>query len=356
MRIRHLPLVLLSLVALLPEACQSGDAKGTVHASGHIEATEVRLAAKVGGRLVLLPSHEGDVVKGGDLVARIETLDAENDLARARADLAAAASRLSLLLAGSRVEDVARAAAEAQQVHADLAEAQRDVARFEDLASRGSATLKARDDARTRAEVLDQRLVAANAELAKLRAGPRPQEIDQARAQRDSASALVATIEQRIQDASVQAPRSGVITQRAAEPGEVMPPGGLLYVLTDLSEPWLTVFVDEPSLALVHLGDPATVRVDGQSQDFVGKVVFISPVAEFTPKNVQTPEERAKLVFRIKIALDNASGIFKPGMPADADFHHGPERHSATNRPPINCKSQTRTALAANHTTPTSNG
>jgi HlyD family secretion protein len=93
-----------------------------------------------------------------------------------------------------------------------------------------------------------------------------------------------------------------------------------MAILTDLERPWLTVWIDEPSLSRVTLGQSVTVRVDGSDQDFDGTVSFISPVAEFTPKNVQTPDERAKLVFRVKIQLANPDGIFKPGMPADAHF------------------------------------
>jgi HlyD family secretion protein len=163
-------------------------------------------------------------------------------------------------------------------------------------------------------------VAADRAYLDKLEAGPRPQEIEQARAQRDAAAAAVAIVEQRITDATVLAPSDGVITTRASEPGEILPPGALLYVLTDIAHPWLNVYVDEPSLAFVRLGEPVTVRVDGRSESFTGKVTYISQVAEFTPKNVQTPEERAKLVFRIKVGLDNPQGIFKPGMPADAYF------------------------------------
>ena len=144
-------------------------------------------------------------------------------------------------------------------------------------------------------------VAAARAELDKLIAGPRREEIEAARAQRAAATANVAAVEQQITDATVLAPRDGVITERIAEPGEVLPPGATLAVLTDIERPWLNVWIDEPSLSRVRLGDPVEVRVDGRDETFDGTVSFISPVAEFTPKNVQTPEERAKLVFRVKV-------------------------------------------------------
>ena len=163
-------------------------------------------------------------------------------------------------------------------------------------------------------------MAAARAQLDKLVAGPRRQEIEAARAQRASAEAMVAAAQQKIADATVVASSDGVITSRIAEPGEVLPPGATIAVLTDIGRPWLTVWIDEPNLSQVTLGQTVTVRVDGSDQSFEGTVSFISPVAEFTPKNVQTPDERAKLVFRVKVRLDNPQGIFKPGMPADAYF------------------------------------
>ncbi|HPS78725.1 MAG TPA: efflux RND transporter periplasmic adaptor subunit [Thermoanaerobaculaceae bacterium] len=304
-------------------ACRNGEPAGTIHASGHIEATEVRLAAKIGGRLAELPFQEGDAVKAGDTVARLEAVDLQNELARATAELAVADARLALLEAGTRREDLDRVAAEAARIEAELDAARVDQRRLEGLADRGTATEKARDDARTRVILLERGLAATRAEVAKAKAGPRPQEIAQARAQRDAAAALAATARQKLADTSVSAPRDGVITQRATEPGEVLAPGSLLAILTDVARPWLTVYVDEPSLSHVRIGDPVTVRVDGRKEAFTGSVALVAKVAEFTPKNVQTPEERAKLVFKVKVSLDNTDGVFKPGMPADAYFGSG---------------------------------
>jgi HlyD family secretion protein len=306
--------------AVLAAGCGGAITKATIHASGHIEATEVRLAAKVGGRLLELPYREGDAVAAGAVVARFDTSDAEHELARARAELDGADAALRLLLAGTRAEDLRQAEQELARAQAELDAAERDVTRLDALAERGTATVKARDDARTRREVAARATAAARAVLDKLAAGPRAQEIEAARARRAAAEATVAGISQRIADMTVTAPRAGVITGRTAEPGEVLPAGAPLSVLTDIAESWLTVYVDQPSLSRFALGDEVEVRVDGRTEPFAGKVTFVSPVAEFTPKNVQTPDERAKLVFRVKIILDNRDGVFKPGMPADAYF------------------------------------
>jgi HlyD family secretion protein len=300
--------------------CRKADDDGTIHASGHIEATEIRLAAKVGGRLLEAPLEEGHTVVAGELAARFETIDAEHQLAQARATVEAADAQLRLLLAGSRAEDLRRTEEQMAQAQAELDAARRDLDRLSGLADRGSATEKSRDDAATRKEIAERSVAATRAQLDKLVAGPRRQEIEAARAQRASAEAMVAAVEQQIVDGTVLTPYDGVITTRVAEPGEVLPPGATIAVLTDLARPWLTVWIDEPSLSQVNLGQQVRVHVDGSDREFEGTVSFISPVAEFTPKNVQTPDERAKLVFRVKVKLANPEGIFKPGMPADAYF------------------------------------
>jgi HlyD family secretion protein len=312
--------VVVAATALLAAGCGSRSANGTIHASGHIEATEVRLAAKSGGKLIDLPFQEGDLVEAGAVVARFDAVDAGHELDRARGELEAADASLRLLLAGTRAEDVRQGSEELARAQTELDAAERDLARLEGLAERGTATVKARDDARTRRDVARRAVAAARAMLDKLVAGPRAQEIEAARAKRAALEAQVAAINQRIADMTVLAPRGGVITERTSEPGEVLSAGAPLSVLTALAEPWLTVYVDEPSLSRVRIGDAVKVRVDGRSEAFTGRVSYVSPVAEFTPKNVQTPEERAKLVFKVKIALDNRDGVFKPGMPADAYF------------------------------------
>ena len=311
----------LSATLVLAVACRNATDGGAIRASGHIEATDIRLAATVGGRLLEAPFEEGNVLSAGVVVARLETIDAEHRLAQARANAEAADAQLRLLLAGSRAEDLRRAEDQLAQAQAELDAARRDLDRLAGLAERGTATEKSRDDAATREEVADRAVAAARSQVDKLVAGPRRQEIEAARAQRAAAEAAVAAAEQKIVDATVLSPIDGIITTRVAEPGEVLAPGSTIAVLTDLARPWLTVWIDEPNLSQVMLGQTAVVTVDGSERTFEGTVSFISPVAEFTPKNVQTPDERAKLVFRVKLQLENDEGIFKPGMPADALFN-----------------------------------
>ncbi len=314
-----LPLLSLLILFSVP-SCSKKEPDGQIHSSGHIEATEVRLAAKAAGKLAELPFQEGDSVRSGDTVARIDTTDTAIDLQRAEAELAATDAQLRLMLAGARAEDIQNLEAQIGRTEADLANAERDKERLEGLAARGTATVKARDDARTRVLMLTKSLAGQRAELHKAKTGARPEELDAARAQKQRAEAIVSSIRQKIADATVTAPRDGVITQRTTEPGEVLPAGAVVSVLTDIRHPWLNAYIDQPVLSRIKLGDTVKIRVDGRTQDFQGKITYVSEVAEFTPKNVQTPEERAKLVFRVKIGLDNSEGVFKPGMPADAYF------------------------------------
>lgn len=314
------PVTALAISSVLAASCGGRGDSESLHASGHIEATEVRLAATVGGRVLEAPVSEGEAVRAGQLIARLDTASTEHELARARAEAEAADARLRLLVSGTRAEDIRRAEQQLAQAQAELDAAARELARLTGLAERGTATEKARDDATTRRDIASRAVAALRAELDKLLAGPRREEIEAARAQRAAAEAAVAAVNQRIADATVVAPRDGVLTVRAAEPGEVLAPGAPLAVLTDLAHPWLNVWVDEPSLASVRLGDAVEVRAGRPPLTAQGRVSFVSPVAEFTPKNVQTPDERAKLVFRVKIALPNPDGAFKPGMPADATF------------------------------------
>jgi HlyD family secretion protein len=115
----------------------------------------------------------------------------------------------------------------------------------------------------------------------------------------------------------VKSPVDGVVTEKLAEHGELLTRGAGLVVISELARPWLTVYLPEPDLGRIRLGQDAEVVTDS-GQQRTGRVTFVSPQAEFTPKNVQTPDERAKLVYKVKVGLENADGLFKPGMPAEA--------------------------------------
>jgi HlyD family secretion protein len=313
----RLPLAALAAVLALDAGCRSAPENGAIAASGHVEATEVRLAAKVGGRLLALDAEEGDAVTKGQVLARIDTTDLELALAAARAERAQADAGLRLSLAGARAEEIREAKAQVARAEAELDGARRDLERMQGLLDSGSGTPKSRDDARVRRDASTAALDAARERLLRLETGARAEEKDAARARLAAADARIAQVEQQIADATVVSPLAGVLTEKLAEPGELLAPGAGLAVITDLQDAWLTVYVGEPDLGRIRLGQKAAVITDdGQQRE--GKVSFVSPRAEFTPKNVQTRDERVKLVYRLKVALPNADGLFKPGMPAEA--------------------------------------
>ena len=313
----RLAVIVSAALAVALSGCGDRQDPSLIVASGHVEATEVRLSAKVGGTLEWFQLEEGDLVTAGQELARLDTTDTHLALDQALAERERAAAELRLLLAGFREEDIAAAAAEVARAEADLAGAQRDFERMQGLLDSGSGTTKARDDARTGMEVAQATLAANRQRLRKLQAGSRPEEIQAARARVQAGDAGIAQLQQQIQDATVVAPAAGVITEKLAEPGELLTPGLALLVVTDLKGAWLTVYVSEPDLGRIRIGQEAVVVTDGGERR-KGRIRFIASEAEFTPKNVQTRDERIKLVYKVKIGLDNRDGLFKPGMPAEA--------------------------------------
>ena len=298
-------------------ACGRSQPAGLITASGHVEATEVRIAAKTPGTLVSLRVDEGDRVAAGQPLAEVDTVDIRLALEAARAERSQADAELRLRRAGSRKEDIAEARAQVARAEADLDGSEKDLARMEGLLATGSGTEKSRDDARARRDAAAAALTAARERLRRTEAGSRPEEIDAARARVATADARIAQLEQQVKDAAMLSPVAGVVTEKVAEEGELLARGSAVVVVTDLADAWLTVYVAEPDLARIRLGQPAEVRTDdGQTRQ--GKVTFIASQAEFTPRNVQTRDERVKLVFKVKVGLPNQDGLFKPGMPAEA--------------------------------------
>ncbi|MBW8873745.1 MAG: efflux RND transporter periplasmic adaptor subunit [Acidobacteria bacterium] len=308
-------------VMVVPVACRS-DAKdpNLLTASGHVEATDVRISTKVAGRLQDFGLQEGDAVKSGQVLARIDTTDVALTLEQARAERQQSAADLQLRRAGSRQEDIAAGAAQVAQAEAELDGAQKDLDRMQGLLDRGSGTPKSRDDARTRRDMAAARLKAARETLARLKNGSRPEEIESARARVGVSDARIAQLDQQIRDATVVSPTQGVVTEKIAQAGELLQAGSPLCVITDLADAWLTVYVGEPDLGRIRIGQEADVVTD-DGQRRKGRITFVAAQAEFTPKNVQTRDERVKLVYKVKVGLDNKDGLFKPGMPAEARFH-----------------------------------
>ena len=314
-------------------ACTAPPPSNTVTASGNVEATEVQVAPEVGGRIVELRVAEGDRVKTGDVIAVLDTKDTELQIGRARAERAAAAAQLHLFEAGARAEDVRQAEAQVDATTSEIAaidveirNAQTDLERFEALLSANAGSQKQRDDAKARVDLArerkraaEERVRVARTSLDRVSAGARKEELEGARARVATVDAQLAVLEKGLRDAQVTAPAAGLVTQKLVDAGEIVAPRVPLVVVTDLDQAWANVFLPEPLVPRIMLGQAATVRTDAGSS-VQGKVTFISPRAEFTPRNVQTADERSKLVYRVKVTVDNSAGVLKQGMPVDADF------------------------------------
>lgn len=327
-----IPALIVAASLAVTAGCRDNGPVASVRVSGYVEATEIRVAPEVGGRIIDLPVDEGDRVDAGAVIARLDTADIELALQRARAERQGADAQLRLLLAGARAEDVRIADAQVAAADADIAAARRDLAaaekdleRFESLMAANSGVEKQRDDAATRRDVGIQRVKAAEERrraaaetLARLKAGARREEIDAARARVATVDAQIAILTKSLADATVVAPAAGTITQRLVDRGELIAPRTPMVVISDLGTVWANIYIDEPFVPRVTLGQTVMLYTDAGGPGIEARITFISPRAEFTPRNVQTAEERSKLVYRLKATVDNRNGQLKQGMPVEA--------------------------------------
>lgn len=306
---------LLAIPTLLCSSCTFN--ADTPDGSGTIECTQIRLAPEVPGRITTLFIEEGASISNGQVVATLDPLTYQLRWDEARAALAQAQAQRDLMLAGSRDEDVLRARAQVREAKATADAAATDAYRMEALLSQNSITRKQRDDAATAAERTAANLAAAEQQLNRLIKGNRQEEIRVTQAAMELAQARLAQAAKALSDCTVKSTANGTITTKNVEQGEVVMAGTPLATVSQLSEVWLSLYLPETRLPSVKLGQKARIKVDGDPLRYEGIITFISSEAEFTPRNVQTPDERTKLVYRIKITLPNPKNVFKPGMPAD---------------------------------------
>lgn len=286
--------------------CKNNDGT-TITESGTLEATEVTVSAQVGGTVKQLHVDEGAVVSEGDTLAVLDATDLVLQLRQAEAGIAMAEAQLKLAVEGMRKEDVV-------QAEANFNNAQSDLRRMEELFAVQGVSQKQLEDARTRFTVAQQT-------YEKAKAGSRQEEIALARSSREQASAVAAAIRKKVGDCYILAPIAGTVTKRYIERGELAGPGMAIVKLSNLQEMTLTVYLPEADIPKIQLGGNAQIRIDAfPERDFNGTVMFISPTAEFTPKNIQTRDERTKLVFGVKLRVANPDGSLKAGIPADATF------------------------------------
>lgn len=352
--------------------------------SGNIELTEVNIAFKTPGRLAELHVKEGDTVRAGQVIARLDTEQLESQRRMAQAMLAAAESRMQQLRTaiayqeenlsgitaqrqaelqgasaqldelreGSREQEKQQARAALRHAESDYARAEADwkraevLFRAEDISAAEHdrvramflAAQSARDQARERLALVEegprtQTIQAASAQVERATAALRTaragklelerlrQELNSRQAEINQASANLAVIETQIADATVSSPIDGVVLVKSAEAGEVLAAGVTIATIGDINSPWLRGYISQEQQGRVQLGAPVKVNVDSYpGRSFDGRLSFVAAEAEFTPKQIQTTDERAKLVYRVKVDLANPQGALKSNMPAEAEI------------------------------------
>jgi HlyD family secretion protein len=275
--------------------------------SGTLEAVEVTVSTPVGGRVEQVLVEEGAAVHAGDTLMILDSTDWVLQLKQAEAGLVMAEAQYKLAREGMRWEDIIQAEAHFRNAEADLH-------RMEELFASKSVSQKQLDDARTRFTIAQQA-------YEKAKKGSREEEIALAKARRDQAAAQVSLLKKKVQDCTVTAPIAGTITKRFVERGELVGMGMALLRIANLEEMNVTVYLRETDLPKIQLGTRAAVQIDAYpDRSYEGEVIYISPTAEFTPKNIQTRDERTKLVFGVKLRVHNPDGTLKAGIPADVTF------------------------------------
>lgn len=295
------------------------ESQRAIKGSGIVEVTEVDVAFEVPGTIRERFVQEGSLLDKGEPIARLDDREYRLQVDRATAAKAAAEARYRLLLKGARGEEIDQALAAVEAADSEFTTQQRDFERMKALYEtrvlsqsefdRVKATLTAAQAARDR----------AHAQLAMLKEGFRTEEIEEGRARLHEAEKALELAELNLSRCQLFAPVAGRVLSKNREVGETVPAGASIVTLGDLTRPWLNLYVGERDLGKVALGMKAYVIVDSfPTEPFPGTVTFISEKAEFTPKNIQTQDERVKLVYRIKIEVENRNQALKAGMPADA--------------------------------------
>jgi len=291
---------------------------GTMKLSGNVEVTECNVGFKVAGKIRALKVDEGARVKEGDLIAELSSGDVKALVDQNRAALEEARVKLAELKAGSRRQEIVKARADSASLEAELVKARKDFERAGTLYENGAISASRFDAAKSAYETRLGQLKSARQQQSLVEEGPRREDIRAAELRVKQLEALVANTEEKLADTRLYAPISGVVFRKNVELGEIVQPGAAVFTIGDLDRPWVKVYVKEDKLALVKLGQKARITVDTyKDRSYEGTVTFISSDAEFTPKNVQTQEERVKLVFGVKVTVTNRDQELKAGMPAD---------------------------------------
>jgi HlyD family secretion protein len=301
-------------------ACGRGSAN-VIEGTGTVEVREYDVAPQVPARVLRVRADEGDLVHAGDTLVTLTQSTTRADVARGEARLRAAEAALREAVAGPRAAEIERAGAEVRVAEAEAERAARDLERVRPLAAAGSVSRQSLDAAQAAADAARGRRDAAREALRLLRQGTRPERVQAARAEVGSARASLEALRAVAEDLVLTAQVDGTVISRNADPGEVVPAGRSVLTLAEAGEPYVWVYVATRELPRIRPGQRVAARLDGYpDRPIPGIVAAIRPEAEFTPRVALTERERADLMFGVKVALTDTTGLLHPGLPVTVAF------------------------------------
>ena len=306
--------IAIAFAAWIASVRTNGNDSGIITLQGNVDVRQVNLSFKVAGRVAEMKVDEGDSVELGTAVASLDKSYFADEVRLARARAAAQSSIVARLVNGTRPEEIAQARAIVAERDAGVVLAQATLGRQEELAGKGYSPHQKHDEATAASEgaLAAQKTAQETLKLAEL--GPRSEDIETAKAQLEAESAALAQAERRLSDADLISPSAGTVLTRVREPGAIVGAGETVYAVTITSPVWVRSYVAEPDLGRIQPGMPMEVRSDS-GKLYSGKIGFISPVAEFTPKSVETKELRTSLVYRLRIVVNGDTAGLLQGMP-----------------------------------------
>ena len=283
---------------------------------GNVDIRQVQLGFRVSGRIAEALVDEGDKVNAGDRLASLDTQPYQDQIRGAEAQVASARATLQKLETGPREAEIDQARAVHQERLADQQNAELAYERSARLRPSGAVSEATLDQAKAARDMATARTRSSLEALRLLEEGTRPEDIAVARANLQASEANLASAQTSLKDATLLAPEGGVILSRVREPGAIVSPSDIVYVLSLATPVWVRAYVAEPNLGRIHTGMKVEVFADSNpDKPYSGTIGFISPVAEFTPKSVETPELRTDLVYRLRVVVDQGSNGLRQGMP-----------------------------------------
>jgi HlyD family secretion protein len=291
---------------------------------GNVDIREVALGFRIGGRVAQMQVEEGDAVAIGQRIAALDKRPFLDDLQLQNANVAQQEANVAKLEAGSRAEEIEQAKAELAARQAALENARGVYERQQQLAKSDFASQQAFDNAAAQLRNAEALLKAGEAALKLVTEGPRKEDIAAGRAALEAARAQKASAETALADSEIAAPADGIILTRAVEPGAIVASGMTVYTVSLQNPVWVRAYISEPQLGLIHPGAAVKLFTDSRpGEPYDGQIGFISPVAEFTPKSVETPELRADLVYRFRVIVRNPDNALRQGMPVTLRLANG---------------------------------